>query len=179
MLSFFKRKKKDPEQEKQVAMFLNAGIEYFKKKDYISSNRYFERVLEIEPANTQAENYIQVILNKIELEEKKRLNQQQIQEDKDKTAFNGILPMEPRLTSADSSTQQIDRKGISGIQDRLYYYKVLRLDLNAAPEDIREAIAFEFKKWRTRVYSHDINKVHEAEQMLDLISQAKRVLLSE
>lgn len=179
MLSFFKRKKKDPEHENRITMFLNAGIEYFKKKDYISSKKYFERVLEIEPANTEAENYMQVILNKIALEEKKRLSQQQVQEDSDKTAFHGIPPMDVRVPSANLSSQQIDKQGISGIKDRHYYYKVLRLDLNAAPEDIRDAIAMEFKKWRTRVNSPDINKRYEAEEMLNLISQAKRVLLPE
>jgi len=179
MLTLFKRKKKDPEHENRITMFLNAGIEYFKKKDYISSKKYFERVLEIEPANTEAENYMQVILNKISLEEKKRFNQQQIQDDNDKTAFHGLPPMEQRQPPTDLGNQQINKQGISGIKDRHYYYKVLRLDLNAAPEDIRDSIALEFKKWRTRVNSPDINKRYEAEEMLNLISQAKRVLLPE
>jgi len=179
MLSFFKKKKKDPEHDNRVTMFMNAGIEYFKKKDYPGSKKYFERVLEIEPTNTEAENYLQVILNRLALEEKKKLNNQQDFDDNDKTAFHGIPPLEPRFPSSGAAGQQIDKPSISGIKDRHYYYKVLRLDLNAAQEDIRDTIAIEFKKWRTRVNSPDINKRYEAEEMLNLISQAKRVLLPE
>jgi len=174
MLSFFKSKKKESEQDSKIKMFINAGIEYFRKRDYGSSRKYFERVLEIDPSNAEAQQYLDSVKAKIEHEENKKIRDRQLlEESREQESSMQKLRKSPPAETTSSKPEHV----IGETRDKMYYYKILRLELNAAPDDIREAIALEFKKWRTRVNSPDITKRYEAEEMLNIISQAKRVLL--
>lgn len=181
MLNLFKKKAKiDTELESKIKMFLNAGIEYFKKKDFSSSKKYFERVLEINPGNVEAENYLKVVISKIALEEKKKIQQLAFEKENIEVSVPKMPVLDYRPgQNTKSSINITDAKSLGDIQDKPYYYKLLRLESNAAQDDIKETIASEFKKWRTRVNSPDIAKRYEAEEMLNILSQAKRVLLHE
>ena len=44
-------------------------------------------------------------------------------------------------------------------------------------EEIKERINAEFRKWRTRINSPNIKMRYEAEEMLAIISQARRKLI--
>jgi hypothetical protein len=59
----------------------------------------------------------------------------------------------------------------------MFYYKALRLDSDSTEEEIKERINAEFRKWRTRINSPNIRMRSEAEEMLAVISQARRKLL--
>jgi hypothetical protein len=62
-------------------------------------------------------------------------------------------------------------------RDEMFYFKALRLDSDSSQEEIKNRIDTEFRKWRTRINSSNIKMRSEAEEMLAIISQARRKLL--
>lgn len=58
------------------------------------------------------------------------------------------------------------------------YYDVIGISSNASKEEIEEKIAAEFNKWRTRVNVSNSKKRREAEERMEDLQEAERILLN-
>jgi len=145
--------------KKKVVMYYNAGVAYYKKNDLLNSKKYFEKVISLDPENKNARHNLKVVLRKLRQEIEKR-----------------EIRKAPKEKKRDTTTTKEKRKAPAK-KDKNYYYKMLKLEVGATKEEVRTKINQEFKKWRTRINSPDIKKRFEAEEMLAIISQAKRKIL--
>lgn len=57
------------------------------------------------------------------------------------------------------------------------YYSLLDLQRTAQPQDIEAAVRKQIKRWRKQTEVSDMSMQHEAERRMELIQEAKRVLL--
>ncbi len=150
---------------KRSVQLYEAAVAYYKKKDYENSRKYFEKALQYDPSNKDISHNLMVVQKQIALiEEENRAKK----EKKDK-AINKTLSQE--------SENILKQAANDDTKDDLFYYKALRLDSDSTQEEIKERIDSEFRKWRTRINSPNIKMRSEAEEMLSIISQARRVLL--
>lgn len=192
-MGIFSKKKKqqeEPEIESQDVrskdeIFFEAGVAYFEKGEYKNSQKYFEKAVEANPDNEDAIHNLKVVMQKVILEEKrKRLEKEQNLQEKAKEteARERILNESSgyRVEKVDSTPTKATSSPISTESDKLVeddYYSILGLPHDASQDEIKDKISEEFKKWRTRVNSPDLKKRYEAEQMMAIISKAKRKLI--
>lgn len=171
---FFKKKKKEEEKQKEllnskIEMFLSAGMAYYKKQEYTSAKKYFQKILTIDPGNENVQRYLKEALKREKQKKVESSSSSNIQfENKETTGISFAKTEKSEKKVANSNNQK---------KDKLYYYKVLRIDSDASEGEIKMRISHEFKKWRTRVNSPDLKTRYEAEEMLNIISQARRTLL--
>lgn len=155
----------DEIKKKRSLQLYEAAVAYYKKKDYENSRRFFEKALQYDPENQDAKHNLNVVNRQIEMmAEQKRSNQE-----KKDSAINKTL--------SQVSEDILKQAANSEDKDERFYYKALRLDSDSTEEEIRERINSEFRKWRTRINSQNIRMRSEAEEMLAIISQARRKLL--
>ncbi len=160
-----KRSHLDEIRIKRSVQLYEAGVAYYKRKDYENSRKYFEKALQYDPDNEDIKHNLRVVEKQATLiEEEARAKK----EKKDK-AINKTLSQE---------SENILKQAADGdIKDEKFYYKALRLDSDFTQEEIKSRIDSEFRKWRTRINSPNVKMRSEAEEMLAIISQARRILL--
>jgi len=150
---------------KRSLQLYEAAVAYYKRKDYANSKKFFEKVLQYDPNNEDAKHNLLVVEKQISLiDEDKRSKQ----EKKDSAVNKEMSQVSEDILKEAANTEEKDEK---------FYFKALRLDSDASIEEIRNRIDSEFRKWRTRINSSNIKMRSEAEEMLAIISQARRVLL--
>ena len=170
LFSSKKENKSDLKEIKKKASekYYKMAVAYFKRKEYLSSKKYFQKVIEYDPDNKNAQYNLEIVLKKIK------------QQKDAKTAHKDNIPKPTKAGGQQQPVKQekkrqSDRK--SKAKGRTYYLQILALDQDASNEEITDKISKDFKKWRTRINSPDIKKRYEAEEMMSMISQAKRYLL--
>jgi tetratricopeptide (TPR) repeat protein len=160
-----KRSHLDEIKLKRSAQLYEAAVAYYKRKDYENSRKYFEKALQYDPDNEDVRHNLMVVEKQLALIEEEARTKK---EKKDK-AINKTLSQDSEEILKEAANDES--------KDEKFYYKVLRLDSDSTLEEIKERIDFEFRKWRTRINSPNIKMRSEAEEMLSIISQARRVLL--
>lgn len=150
---------------KRSAQLYEAAVVYYKRKDYENSKKFFEKALQYDPDNQDASHNLAVVIKQMALiEEEKRTKQE-----KKDNAINKIMSQESEDILRDAASTEE--------KDNLFYLKALRLDSDSTQEEIVARVDSEFRKWRTRINSPNIKMRSEAEEMLAIISQARRKLL--
>ena len=171
LFSSKKENKSDLKEIKKKASekYYKMAVAYFKRKEYLSSKKYFQKVIEYDPDNKNAQHNLEIVLKKIKQQKDTKTNHK----------ANAPKPVKAGGQKQQSIEQekkrQPDRKPKA--KGRTYYLQILALDQDASDEEITDKISKDFKKWRTRINSPDIKKRYEAEEMMSMISQAKRYLL--
>ncbi len=160
-----KRSHLDEIKIKRSLQLYEAAVAYYKRKDYANSRKYFEKALQYDPDNEEIKHNLRVVEKQISLMEEETRAQK---EKKDK-AINKTLSQDSEDILKQAATEDA--------KDERFYYKALRLDSDSSQEEIKTRIDSEFRKWRTRINSPNIKMRSEAEEMLSIISQARRVLL--
>lgn len=150
---------------KRSLQLYEAAVAYYKRKDYENSKKFFEKALVYDPQNRDAAHNLDVVKKQIALIEEQKISKQE----KKDSAINKTLSQ----VSEDILKQAANAED----KDDMFYYKALRLDSDSSEEEIRARINSEFRKWRTRINSANIRMRSEAEEMLAIISQARRKLL--
>ncbi|MGD9706121.1 MAG: tetratricopeptide repeat protein [Candidatus Delongbacteria bacterium] len=150
---------------KRSIQLYEAGVAYYKRKDYENSRKYFEKALQYDPENEDAKHNLRVVEKQIALIEEEMRTKK---EKKDK-AVNKTLSQESESILRQAADEDV--------KDEKFYYKALRLDSDFSHEEIKNRIDSEFRKWRTRINSPNVKMRSEAEEMLAIISQARRILL--
>lgn len=151
----------------QLETLYAAAIIYYKKKDYLNSRKYFQKALLLDPQNSKIIKNLQVTTKKLQQQLKKVENEKKEQK----------IENTSRKTGTKSNDSSFDNIFIpQEDRDLKFYYKTLRIDSDASQEEISIRLNAEFRKWRTKVNSPNIKKRYEAEEMLAIISQAKRKL---
>lgn len=151
--------------KKRSSQLFEAGVAYYKKGDYKNSKKFFEKSLQYDNENNEARHNLQIVNKQLEqIDEDRRIN-----EEKKNNAVNKTLSQ----VSVDILKEAASKQE----KDDIFYYKALRLDSGSSEEEIRKRINSEFRKWRTRINSPNIKMRSEAEEMLAIISQARRRLL--
>ncbi|MCG2760871.1 MAG: tetratricopeptide repeat protein, partial [Candidatus Delongbacteria bacterium] len=142
-----------------------AAVAYYKRKDYENSRKFFEKALQYDPENKDAKHNLAVVEKQMALiDEDKRTKQ----EKKDNAINKSLSQISEDILKQAANTEE---------KDEAFYCKALRLDSDSTEEEIRSRINSEFRKWRTRINSQNIKMRSEAEEMLAIISQARRKLL--
>ncbi|MDA3886388.1 MAG: tetratricopeptide repeat protein [Candidatus Delongbacteria bacterium] len=154
----------DEMKKKKSLMEYKKAVAYYKREEYENSKKFFEKALSFDPENTDAQHNLKIVIKRIahiqnEAEEKKK---------KKDTAVNKTLSSESANILNIKSNEERDER---------FYYKALRIDSDSSIEEITERINLEFRKWRTRINSPNIKMRYEAEEMLAIISQARRKLI--
>ncbi len=173
ILSKFIRKKEKKE-DPRIASFFRLGILAFQQKDFKRSEKFFKQVLKIAPDHEDAKYNLKIVLMKEAKEAKKRIEErkkQRLNQSKQPTV------QKEGLGASFKPPILVEEEKPRGEDDKLFYYRKFRLDSDATQDEIRDRLNKDFKKWRTRINSPDLKKRYEAEEMLNLISRAKRVLL--
>lgn len=155
----------DEIKKKRSLQLYEAAVAYYKKKDYENSRRFFEKALQYDPDNQDAKHNLNVVNRQIEM----MAEQKRSKQEKKDNAINKTL--------SQVSEDILKQAANSDEKDEMFYYKALRLDSDSTEEEIKERINAEFRKWRTRINSPNIRMRSEAEEMLAVISQARRKLL--
>ena len=150
---------------KRSIQLYEAAVAYYKRKDYENSRKFFEKALQYDPENKDAQHNLSVVIKQMSLIDEASKAKQQ----KKDNAINKVMSQasEDILREAASTEEK----------DNMFYLKALRLDKDSTQEEIIERIDSEFRKWRTRVNSPNVRMRSEAEEMLAIISQARRKLL--
>lgn len=150
---------------KRSAQLYEAAVAYYKRKDYENSKKFFEKALQYDPDNQDASHNLAVVIKQMALIEEERRAKQE----KKDNAINKVMSQasEDILRDAASTEEK----------DNLFYLKALRLDSDSTQEEIIARVDSEFRKWRTRINSPNVKMRSEAEEMLAIISQARRKLL--
>jgi len=147
--------------------YYKMAVAYFKRKEYLSSKKYFQKVIEYDPDNENAQHNLEIVLKKIKQQKDAKANNK-----------NKILkPTQTGKQRQQSLEEKKEKQSDRQPKNRAYYLQVLALDRDASNEEISDKISKDFKKWRTRINSPDIKKRYEAEEMMSILSQAKRYLL--
>jgi tetratricopeptide (TPR) repeat protein len=155
----------DEIKKKRSIQLYEAAVAYYKKKDYENSRKFFEKALQYDPENQETLHNLRVVEKQISLiEEEKRTKQE-----KKDSAVNKVL--------SQVSEDILKQAANTDERDEMFYFKALRLDSDSSQEEIKNRIDTEFRKWRTRINSSNIKMRSEAEEMLAIISQARRKLL--
>jgi tetratricopeptide (TPR) repeat protein len=155
----------DEIKKKRSIQLYEAAVAYYKRKDYENSRKFFEKALQYDPENEDARHNLRVVEKQIALIEEEKVSRQE----KKDSAVNKVL--------SQVSEDILKQAANSEDRDDLFYYKALRLDSDSSQEEIKSRIDTEFRKWRTRINSSNIKMRSEAEEMLAIISQARRKLL--
>lgn len=175
MVFLFSKKKAEAKKRKELSKkYFSAAVAYFEKKDFISSKKYFEKAIELDPENENAIYNLKIVMKKIIIEKKKRMKKSQILNGSlNKDSINSMSKNRFSLDSNKSSEKRRPKK----ISSRDELLQFLDLDRSASEEEMKLQINKQFKKWRTKVNTSDLKKRYEAEKMLSLISKARRVLI--
>ena len=155
----------DEIKRKKSKVHYDQAVAYYKRGEYETSKQFFEKALLYDPENVDIQHNIKTVIKRIahikqESEEK--------QKKKDK-AVNKTLSAESSNILNIKSTEERDER---------FYYKALRIDSDSSAEEIKERVNAEFRKWRTRINSPNMKMRSEAEEMLAIISQARRKLIT-
>ncbi|MBN2788967.1 MAG: tetratricopeptide repeat protein [Candidatus Delongbacteria bacterium] len=154
----------DDIKKKKSKVHYDQAVAYYKREDYENSKKFFEKALYYDPENTDAQHNLKVVNKRIE-----HIKQEAAEKQKKKDqAVNKTLEKE--------STNLLNIRSTEERDDR-FYFKALRMDSDSSEEEIKERINAEFRKWRTRINSPNIKMRYEAEEMLAIISQARRKLI--
>lgn len=154
----------DEIKKKKSQVHYEQAVAYYKKEEYENSKKFFEKALYYDPENSDAIHNLKIVNKRIafisegKAAEKKKKDQ----------AVNKTLKIESSNILNIKSTEERDAR---------FYYKALRMDSDSSEEEIKERINAEFRKWRTRINSPNIKMRYEAEEMLAIISQARRKLI--
>jgi len=150
---------------KRSSQLYEAAVVYYKRKDYENSRKFFEKALQYDPGNQDARHNLAVVLKQIALIEEEKRNRQE----KKDSAINKVMSQESEdILKEAANTQE---------KDNMFYLKALRLDSDSTQDEIIARVDSEFRKWRTRINSPNVKMRSEAEEMLAIISQARRKLL--
>lgn len=160
-----KRSHLDEIKIKRSIQLYEAAVAYYKRKDYENSRKYFEKALQYDPDNEDIRHNLMVVEKQMTLIE----DDLKARKEKKDKAINKTLSQESEDILKEAANQET--------KDETFYYKALRLDSDSTIEEIKVRIDSEFRKWRTRINSPNIKMRSEAEEMLAVISQARRVLL--
>lgn len=151
--------------KKRSLQLYEAAVAYYKRKDYENSRKFFEKSLQYDPENQDAKHNLTVIEKQLAMIE----DQKKSKQEKKDNAVNKTL--------SQVSEDILKQAANSEDKDERFYYKALRLDSDSTMEEVESRINSEFRKWRTRINSQNIRMRSEAEEMLAIISQARRKLL--
>ena len=172
LFSIFKSKKNVVKKNtEQLETLYSAAIIYYKKKDYLNSRKYFQKALLLDPQNGKIIKNLQITNKKLQL---------QIEKNKTKKAKDLTESKQEADTSSNNQNSFNLNDDIfipEKKREKSFYFKTLRIDSDASNEEINIRLNAEFRKWRTKVNSPNIKKRYEAEEMLAIISQAKRKLI--
>ena len=154
----------DEIKKKKSQMEYMKAVAYYKRGEYENSKKFFEKALYYDSENADAQHNLEIVIKRIayiaqEAKDKKK---------KKDRAVNKTLSTESSNILNIKSTEERNER---------FYYKALRMDSDSSDEEIKERINAEFRKWRTRINSPNIKMRYEAEEMLAIISQARRKLI--
>jgi len=150
---------------KRSIQLYEAAVAYYKRKDYENSKKFFEKALQYDPENKDAQHNLSVVIKQISLIGEANKAKQQ----KKDNAVNKVMSQDSEnILKEAASTEE---------KDNAFYLKALRLDNDSTQEEIIARVDSEFRKWRTRINSPNVRMRSEAEEMLAIISQARRKLL--
>ncbi len=181
---FSKNNKKKVELSKESDVYFKAAEAYFKKRDYFNSKKFFEKALEINPQHQNAQRNLEVVNNKIKIISSNREKDKIHSKDKDFDNNNSNINLQTSQKTSklkESKSSIIVDESISNGQDRLdakYYYNYFNLDKSFSNEEIKDSLSKEFRSWRTKINSPDPKKKYEAEEMLNKIAKARKLLLN-
>lgn len=150
---------------KRSSQLYEAAVAYYKRKDYSNSIKFFEKALQYDPENQDIKHNLDVVTKQIALIEE----QNRARQEKKDNAVNKVMSQESEDILREAANTE--EKGND------FYLKALRLDSDSTQDEIVARIDTEFRKWRTRVNSPNVKMRSEAEEMLAIISQARRKLL--
>ena len=153
-LDEIKRKKSQMEYKKAVA--------YYKREEYENSKKFFEKALYYDPENADAQHNLKIVIKRIAHIK---------QEEKDKKK------KKDKAVNKTLGSESANILNVNEVRDTRFYYKALRIDSDSSVEEITERVNAEFRKWRTRINSPNMKMRYEAEEMLAIISQARRKLI--
>ena len=150
--------------KKKSKVHYNQAVAYYKRGEYESSKLFFEKALHYDPENADIQHNLKTVIKRIaHVKEEAEAKQKKKDEAVNKT-----------LSSESSNILNIKS---NEERDERFYYKALRIDSDSSAEEIKERINAEFRKWRTRINSPNMKMRYEAEEMLAIISQARRKLM--
>ena len=154
----------DEIKKKKSKVHYNQAVAYYKRGEYENSKQFFEKALHYDPENADIQHNLKTVVKRI-AHVKEEVDAKQKKKDK---AVNKTLASESSNILNINSTEERDER---------FYFKALRIDTDSSAEEIEERINAEFRKWRTRVNSPNMKMRYEAEEMLAIISQARRKLI--
>ena len=171
---FSGKKKNEHNLIKDSDVYFKAGEAYFKKNDYLNSKKFFEKALEIFPDHKKAIRNLDVVNNKLKIINSNR--------EKDKLHNEGLSQDEKNLSTSKESSNfgsldQIDSTNKANDNEINYYYNFFDIPRNITNDEIKEILAKEFRNWRTKINSPDPKKKYKAEEMLNKIAKARKILL--
>jgi len=169
---FSGKSNKENQLNKESDVYFKAGEAYFKKSDYLNSKKFFEKALDIFPNHQNAIRNLEVVNNKIKIVNSNK--------EKDKRHNDGIgfeeRNLNPRESSSVLNTVKSDVANVKE-EDINYYYNFFNISRNYSNDEIKEVLSKEFRNWRTKINSPDPKKKYEAEDMLNKIAKARKILL--
>ena len=175
---FSRKKNKEQELDNESDVYFKAGEAYFKKNDYINSKKFFEKALEIFPDHKNALRNLEVVNNRLKIiNSNKEKNQQ----------HNSNRGFEERTSMKKSENNSFSKSENSNVDnaksknndsyDADYFYSFFNIPKDYQDEEIKELLSKEFKNWRTKINSPNPSKKYEAEEMLNKIAKARKILL--
>ena len=154
----------DEIKKKKSKVHYDQAVAYYKREEYENSKKFFEKALYYAPDNADAQHNLKTVIKRIEFIKEEK----EAEKKKKDQAVNKTLGKESTNILNIKSTEERDER---------FYYKALRMDSDSSEEEIKERINAEFRKWRTRINSPNVKMRYEAEEMLAIISQARRKLV--